>query len=229
MRPYYPFKSKLFNSTTYSFECPNINDTLSVKACLCKRRQFSSNSAASIQKIHTVQRTSSPWWVVFSDTCVYIRWFSPTFLTRNQAKILILKGLNRRRSTPWDWGIILILFWFGVWFCWLDGIIITPSCVLKMFNRGMSTLVQWTIHDVLHAIVSWLWRGSSLVKMHWRWNLAHSGHRVTFLMGCIQWYDYNHPFISVVLWHLMTHIIKYKDMVMVKVEKISPQQAQSQL
>ena len=88
------------------------------------------------------------------------------YLTQNQAKILILKGLNRRRSTPWDWGIILILFWFGVWFCWLDGIIITPSCVLKMFNRGMPTLVQWTIHDVLHAYVSWLWRGSSLVKMH---------------------------------------------------------------
>ena len=59
MRPYYPFNSKLFNTTIYSFECPNINDTLSVKACLCKRRQFSSNGAASIQKIHTVQRTSS--------------------------------------------------------------------------------------------------------------------------------------------------------------------------
>ena len=52
MRPYYPFNSKLFNTTIYSFECPNINDTLSVKACLCKRRQFSSNGAASIQKIH---------------------------------------------------------------------------------------------------------------------------------------------------------------------------------
>ena len=126
--------------------------------------------------------------------------FSPTFLTQNQAKILILKGLNIRRSTPWDWRISLILFWFGVWFCWLGGIIITPSCVLKMFNRGMPILVQWTIHDVLRAYVSWLWRGSSLVKMHWRWNLAHSGHTVTFLMGYIQWYDYNHFVISVVLW-----------------------------
>ena len=44
------FKSKLFNTTIYSFECPNINDTQSVKACLCKRRQFSSNGVASIQK-----------------------------------------------------------------------------------------------------------------------------------------------------------------------------------
>ena len=42
-------------------------------------------------------------------------------------------------------------------------------------------------------------------------------------MGCLQWYDYNHPVIIVVLW-IMAHIIKYKDMV--KVEKISPQQAQ---
>ena len=146
MRPYYPFNSKLFNTTIYSFECPYINDTLSVKACLCKRRQFSSNGAASIQKIHAVQRTSSLWWVVW---VIHTEIFTH-FLTRNQAKILILKGLNRRRSKPWDWGIILILFWFGVWFCWLDGIIITPSCVLKMFNRRMPTLVQWTIHDVLH-------------------------------------------------------------------------------
>ena len=131
----------------------------------------------------------------------YIRWFSPTFLTRNQAKILILKGLNRRRSTPWDWGIILILFWFGVWFCWLDGIIILPRVVF--WRCSIAECQHWyngTIHDVLHAYVSWLWRGSSLVKMHWRWNLAHSGHSVTFLRGCIQWYDYNHPFISVVLW-----------------------------
>ena len=126
----------------------------------CQDMSVMSDGAASIQKIHTVQRTSSPWWVVW----VIYGDFHPLFLTRNQAKIFILKGLNRRRSTPWDWGIILILFWFGVWFCWLDGIIITQSCVLKMFNRGMPTLVQWTIHDVLHAYVSWLWRRSSLVK-----------------------------------------------------------------
>ena len=47
-------------------------------------------------------------------------------------------------------------------------------------------------------------------------------------MGCLQRYDYNHPVISVVLWPFHgTYHQKYKDMV--KVEKISPQQAQSQL
>ena len=56
------------------------------------------------RKFTTVQRTSSPWWVVWViHTVIFTH-----FLTRNQAKILILKGLNRRRSTPWDWGIILI-------------------------------------------------------------------------------------------------------------------------
>ena len=76
MRPYYPFNSKLFNTTIHSFECPNINDTLSVKACLCKRRQFSSNGAASIQKIHAVQRTSSLWWVVWViHTVIFTHFF----------------------------------------------------------------------------------------------------------------------------------------------------------
>ena len=135
-----------------------VNDTLSVKACLCKRRQFSSNGAASIQKIHTVQRTSSLWWVVWVIRTVIFTHFFDSESGKNSN----FEGSNRRRSTPWNWGIILILFWFGVWFRWLDGIIITPSCVLKMFNRGMSTLVQWTIHFVLHAYVSWLWHGSSL-------------------------------------------------------------------
>ena len=46
------------------------------KACLCKRRQFSSNGAASIQKIHTVQRTSSLWWVVWViHTVIFTHFF----------------------------------------------------------------------------------------------------------------------------------------------------------
>ena len=124
MRPYYPFNNKLFCTTTHCFECPYINDTLNVRACLCKRRQFSGSGAVSIQEIHTVQRTSSPCRAVgatYGD-------FHPLFLTRNQAKILILKGLDQRRSTPWDWGIIFIVLVIRCLICMLDGIIITPSC-----------------------------------------------------------------------------------------------------
>ena len=97
-----------------------VNDTLSVKACLCKRRQFGSNGAASIQKIHTVQRTSSLWWVVWViRTVIFTHLFDS-----ESGKNSNFEGSNRRRSTTWNWGIILILFWFGVWFRWLDGIIL---------------------------------------------------------------------------------------------------------
>ena len=54
--------------------------------------------------------------------------FTHFFLTRNQAKILILKDLDQRRSMPWDWGIILIVIVIRCLICMLDGIIITPSC-----------------------------------------------------------------------------------------------------
>ena len=219
MRPYYPFKSKLFNATTYSFECPNINDTLSVKACLCKRRQFSSNGVASMQKIQTVQRSSSPWWVVsVIHTLIFTHFFDSESGNNSNfegSKQKEIHALRLRDHFVLVRILILLVGWNHNY----------SELCLKMFNCGMPTLVQWTIHDVglLHAYVSWLWRGSSLVKIHWRWNLAQSGHRVTFLMGCVQWYDYNHPIISVVLWpfHGAYHQIQ--------VEKISPQQAQSQL
>ena len=161
-----------------------------VKACLWKRRQFGSNGAASIQKIYTVQRTSWPWWVVWViHTVIFTHFFdsksgkNSNFEGSKQEEIDAL-----RLRDHFDFVLVRSL-------CWLDGIIITPSCVLKMFNRGMPTLVRWTIHDVgllLHAYVSWFWRGSSLVKMHWRWNLAHSGHTVTFLMDCIQLWPSHH-------------------------------------
>ena len=136
--------------------------------CLCKRRQFSSNGAASIQNSHgrgnfIAMASSRLVWVL--HTVIFTH-----FLTRNHAKILILKGLNRWRSAPWDWGIILICFLFRVWFCWLDGIIITPSCVLKMFNRRIAECQHW--YNGRHMMyympiyVSWLWRGGSLVKIH---------------------------------------------------------------
>ena len=140
MRPYYPFKSKLFNTTTYSFECPNINDTLSVKACLCKRRQFSSNGAASIQKIHTVQRTSSPWWVLWViHTMIFTHFFdsesgkNSNFEGSKQEEIDALR-LRDHFDFVLVRSLILLVGWNHNF---------TPSCVLKMFNRGMSTLVQW--------------------------------------------------------------------------------------
>ena len=158
MRPYYPSKSKLFNTTIYSFEYPNINDTLSVKTCLCKRRQFSSNGAASIQKIHTVQRTSSLWWVVWViHTVIFTHFFdsesgqNTNFEGSKQEEIDAL-----RLRDHFDFVLVRSLISLVGWNHNYS------ELVLKMFNRGMSTLVQWTIHYALHAYVSWLWHGTSL-------------------------------------------------------------------
>ena len=226
MRPYYPFKSKLFN-TTIQLECPNINDTLSVKACMCKRRQFSSNGAASIQKIHTVQRTSSPWWVVWViHTVIFTHLFdsesgkNSNFEGSKQEEIDTL-----RLRDHFDFVLVRSL----ILLAWLDGIIFTPGCVLKMFNRRMPTLVQWTIHDViLHmpmcpdfdAVAPWLkcigdeiWCTVGIGEHFW-W-AVYSGMIITI------------PSLVLFCDHFMSHVIKYKGMV--KVEKISPQQAQSQL
>ena len=208
MRPYYPFNSKLFNTTIYSFECPNINDTLSVKACLRKRRQFSSNGAASIQKIHTVQRTSSLWWVVWEIHTVIFTHFFDSESGKNS---------NFEGSKQEEIDALRLRDHFDI-------VLVRSLILLVGWNHNYLLLVFWrcSIAECQHwyngrymmyympVCVSWLWRGSSLVKMHWRWNLAHNGRSVTFLMGCIQWYDYNHPVISVVLWpfHCAYHQIQ---------------------
>ena len=194
MRPYYPFNSKLFNTTIYSFKCPNINDTLSVKACLCKRRQFSSNGAASIQKIHTVQRTSSLWWVVWViHTVIFTHFFdsesgkNSNFEGSKQEEIDALR-LRDHFDFVLVRSLILLVGWNHNY---------SELCSEDVQSRNANT---GTMDDTWCTTCLCVRRGSSLVKMHWRWNLAHNGRSVTFLMGCIQWYDYNHPVISVVLW-----------------------------
>ena len=195
MRPYYPFNSKLFNTTIYSFECPNINDTLSVKACLCKRRQFSSNGAASIQKIHTVQRTSSLWLVV---------WVIHTVIFTHSFDSESGKNSNFEGSKQEEIDALRLRDHF-------DFVLVRSLILLVGWNHNYSELCSevcsiaecqhwYNGRYMMYYMSVCVRRGSSLVKMHWRWNLAHNGRSVTFLMGCIQWYDYNHPVISVVLW-----------------------------
>ena len=110
-----------------------------------------------------------------------IRRFSPSFGGSRQKEISAL----RLRDYLTDILIVFVVRSLILLVGWNHNIFrVLCSEDFHSKNRVMPTPVQIDdIHVGLFALFAWLWPGSFLVKVNWRWNLAHSDNRVTFLMG----------------------------------------------